>query len=264
MDFFRGRGAKLTLGALVAALVLTGQALAADSAVTPSEGPQPAPTAYNWTGVYIGANVGGGWGRKNWKFLQTIPPGCGGIPSCNFDEGDHRVDGWLAGGEIGFNWQTGGWVFGAEAMADWTDASGRHNNPAAAGNDILKTRIKSLGLLTARAGYALDSLLLYGKGGGAWARDKYERAFGNSVFGPPGTVFSVASETRWGGTVGAGVEYGFAQNWSAGLEYDYVHLGTRRVRFKTVGQPTFSPFLDEDIRQRLHLLTFRVMYRFGG
>lgn len=262
----RERTTKLSVTSLVGAMILGAPALAADLPVkAPPKAPAAPAITYNWTGVYLGGNVGGGWGRKNWTFLQTVSPGlCGGLPSCPFDEGGHSVDGWLAGGQVGFNWQTGRWVLGAELMWDWADLSGQHNNPAAPGNDILRSQVDSVGLVTGRIGYAWDSLLLYGKGGGAWVRDKYERAFGNTTFGPIGTVFSVASETRWGWTLGGGLEYGFAPNWSAGLEYDYVHLGTHRLRFTTVGQPSFDPFLDEDIRQHLHLLTFRVNYRFGG
>jgi outer membrane immunogenic protein len=250
-------------GTLATGAVLAGPVVAADLPVKAPIKPS-APAAYNWTGIYVGVDVGGGWGRKNWTFVDTIPPGFGGIPA-GTNEGGHDVSGWLAGGQIGANWQTGSWVLGAELKWDWADLTGKHHNFSAPGDDGLRTKVKSVGLLTGRVGYAWDNLLLYGKGGGGWVRDKYERSFGNTSFGQPvGTVFASAKEWRWGWTAGAGLEYGFAPSWSAAIEYDYIGLGTRRVRFaELIPSLNFLPF-DEDIRQDLHLVTFRVNYRIGA
>jgi outer membrane immunogenic protein len=99
-------------------------------------------------------------------------------------------------------------------------------------------------------------VLLYAKGGAAVLDDKY------TVLGiPSGLQLATASETRWGGVIGAGFEYGFAPNWSAGLEYDHIFLGTNGNNLIT---PAGALFNAENIKQDVDLFTARVNYRFGG
>src|SRR5438128_2480528 len=87
--------------------------------------------------------------------------------------------------------------------------------PASAADLADRTRIDSFGLLTGQVGYSWNNVLGYVKGGAAVVGEKYD-AF------TPGVPFASASETRWGATLGAGLEIGFAGNWSVGAEYNHI------------------------------------------
>jgi outer membrane immunogenic protein len=175
--------------ALAATLIASGAALAADI----QRGPAPyysAPAVsglYNWSGPYAGLNIGYEWGRVT----NTV-----GEPS-----------GLMGGGQVGYNWQSGQFVFGAEtdiqfSGADDTFAPWKFSNPW-------------FGTLRGRAGVAFNNFLVYGTLGLAYGELKGE--------------FLGLSETKtevgWAGGVGA--EYGFTPNWSARVEYLYMDLASR-------------------------------------
>jgi outer membrane immunogenic protein len=229
----------LRCGVAVAALA-AGPALAADlPARMPVKAPVMAPVAfYNWSGFYIGAHGGGGWGEKCFTFA-------------GLDEGCHDVDGWLGGGQVGYNWQNGALVFGLEFSGSAAHLTGSHVIPGTLA-DTYNTRVDSVFLFTGRIGWAADRFLVYATGGAASVRDRYR-------YVEVGTGTASARETRWGWTVGAGVEMGLAPNWSLGFQYNYVGLGDRDRTF--TGDA--GPFV-ENIDQHLHLATARLNYRFGG
>ncbi|WP_371930014.1 outer membrane protein [Bradyrhizobium sp. CCGUVB1N3] len=89
-----------------------------------------------------------------------------------------------------------------------------------------ESRLDAFGLFTGQVGYAWNNVLLYVKGGAAVVRDKY-RVFDFTS----GLNIDNGSEARWGGTVGAGLEFGFAPNWSIGIEHDHLFMGYRDVDF---------------------------------
>jgi outer membrane immunogenic protein len=232
---------KFLLGTVGLVALSVAPAMAADLAArTYSKAPAYVAAIYDWSGFYIGANGGYATSRKNWNLA-----GFG-------DEGSHDADGGIAGGQIGYRWQTGTWVFGLEAQGDWADLRGSNASviPAFAGITN-RSRIDALGLFTGQVGYAWNNALLYVKGGAAVANDKYDYRFTGAA-APLGT----ASETRWGASVGAGLEYGFSPNWSVGVEYDHAFLGRRDI--------TFSPAVVESIKQDVDLVTARINYRWGG
>jgi opacity protein-like surface antigen len=134
-------------------------AVAADLAVKAP----PIVPVFSWTGVYIGGNLGVGWGRKNWSDPFPAPV-----------FGD-RIDigGAIAGGQIGFNYQVGAAVWGLEADADWANIQGTNTCFAAIGGLNCGAKVKSIGTVAGRLGYAVDRTLLYVKGGGAWVNDEY-------------------------------------------------------------------------------------------
>jgi outer membrane immunogenic protein len=253
---------KFLLGAVgFVALAMVGPASAADLAARPyTKAPPPMIAAlYDWSGFYVGLNGGGGWSRKCWDRTTGI----GGTFLAA--EGCHDATGAVAGGQVGYRWQASSWVFGIEAQGDWANLRGSNTSLIVPVALILappppftnQSRIDAFGLFTGQVGFAWDRVLLYAKGGAAVTADRYRGL--NSV---TGVLLDTASETRWGGVVGAGVEFAFAPNWSVGLEYDHLFMGTRTLDFTSVVVPGFSR--EERIRQDVDLATVRVNYRWGG
>jgi outer membrane immunogenic protein len=233
------------------ALGMGGSASAADLAARPYTKAPPPPIAavYDWTGFYIGAN--GGWGRGD-KCWDSVAPALLIGP-----EGCHDADGGVAGGQIGYRWQAGTWVFGLEAQGDWADLKGSNESLLFPGF-ANQSKIDAFGLFTGQIGYAVNNVLFYVKGGAAVTADRYR------IFDIPTAiqVGTTGDDTRWGATVGAGLEFGFAPNWSAAIEYDHLFMQDRTVTFTTPGTGVF--FGADRIRQDVDLVTVRVNYRWGG
>jgi len=210
---------------------------------------------YDWTGFYIGANGGYGSSRKCWDYSGTPTARL----AVNIADGCHDATGAVAGGQIGYNWQTGAWVFGVEAQGDWADLKGSNiaNVPAGALSLTNQSKIDALGLFTGRVGYAWNNALLYVKGGAAVANDKY-----NSYYTVSGVPYASNSETRWGAVVGGGFEYGFTPNWSFGVEYNHAFLGSRDITLNAAS--TAGANIVERVKQDVDIVTARVNYRWGG
>jgi outer membrane immunogenic protein len=149
---------------------------------------------YSWSGFYLGINGGGGWGNSAWD--RT---------------GGFDVSGGLIGGTIGYNWQYGQFVLGLEGDADWSGIKGTTTNACVAG---CTTNNDWLGTARGRLGYAFDRFLPYVTGG---------LAVGDIRASTPG--FAGATQTNAGWTVGAGLEFAIAGNWTAKAEYLHVDLG---------------------------------------
>jgi len=220
------------------ALSATAPALAADLAARPyTKAPAMIATVYDWSGFYIGINGGGGSSHATWDFV-----GVG-------REGSHDATGGTVGGQIGYRWQSGQWVFGVEGQGNWADFSGDNNSALFASRN--RTKIDAFGLITGQVGYAWNNVLVYVKGGAAVVSNKYE------ISSTAGALLSSSSDSRWGGTVGAGLEYGFAPNWSVGVEYNHIFLSDKDV--------TFAGFAGtERIRQDVDMGLVRLNYKFGG
>lgn len=240
----------------VAALGAT-PALAADLAARPyTKAPPPVVAPfYDWSGFYIGLNGGGGSSHKCWD-LNTVA----GVAIPAVREGCHDATGGLVGGQIGYRWQSANWVFGLEAQGDWADLTGSSVSSPLALTSLAtnRTKIDAIGLFTGQVGYAWNNVLWYVKGGAAVTDDKY-----SGIVTGTGFVFDSVSETRWGGAVGTGLEFGFAPNWSVGLEYDHLFMGNRNVTFGFSLVPGFQTRTD-NIRQDVDMGTVRINYRFGG
>ena len=118
------------------------------------------------------------------------------------------------------------------------------------------TKVNALGTLAARIGYAFDRTLLYVKGGGAWA----DNAFELNLVGV-GALNYEANASRFGWTVGGGVEYALLPNVTAKLEYDYLALGTHSVAFNV--PPAFSVINSLSIGQDVHAAKLGVNYLFN-
>lgn len=155
------------------------------------------PPAWSWTGLYVGINGGYGWGSSEF--------------SAPFASGSFDTNGGLVGGTLGYNWQYGQFVFGAEGDIDWSDMGGS----ATCGGATCNVNNDWLGTVRARLGYSFDRFMPYVTGG---------LAVGNVNTNITGVGSS--DETKAGWTVGGGIEARIAGPWTAKVEYLYVDLGS--------------------------------------
>jgi outer membrane immunogenic protein len=160
--------------------------------------------------------------------------------------------GFLGGGQLGYNLQTGPWLFGIEGDFSYTDIHGKTTTIAAPANVGLTSRLNWLGTVTGRIGYAWDRTLLYAKAG---------VAFGDFTLGitPPTVAVFDSKDTRTGWTVGAGAEYALWDNWSIKAEYNYLDLGTRTV---TATSPAGAA-ITADAKVTEHMIKLGANYRFN-
>jgi outer membrane immunogenic protein len=254
---------------IVAAIGLCTAAEAADMAVAPRPVAVPV-MVYNWSGFYVGAHGGGAWGNSNWFNTSSDA----GIPLLYPDliPGDrngHKISGWLAGGQMGYNFQSGSIVYGIElsgSAANLKGSSISQAGPFSNQDDVFATKISSFFLASARLGYAADNWLLYARGGYAGAHVKTSAV----DTGPPFTGEGYDQRWHHGWNVGAGVEYGIAPDWSVAFQYDYIQLETVNAalggqNFVNGGFTGRRANYNWDITPRdIHAATIRINYRFGG
>jgi outer membrane immunogenic protein len=225
---------KLLIGT-AALMAFAAPALAADLPARPySKAPvYTAPQAvYSWTGFYIGGHIGGAFAGDN-----------------SLQGSSARFLGGLQGGA---DYQFApNWVIGAEAQYSWL--GGNNNGVLFPAGTLVTTNTNQLGSVTGRFGYTWGPALLYAKGGYAW-RDNNN--LGVSVGGTP-VAFATTGNHQDGYTVGAGLEYMFAPNWSAKAEYQYYNFGNTTF---TAGTPEIigARFRDDE-----HTVKVGVNYRFG-
>lgn len=212
----------------------------------------PPVAAYDWTGFYVGGNIGYGWGRANATDTVSGRGFITGFFPVSFSHADTlSLDGVIGGGQIGYNWQASpNWVFGLEA--DWQGASQKasqsHSDPyITLGFSSLSTtyeaKISWFGTARGRVGYAWDRLLFYGTGGLAYGGLRLAGTMtdsGSSL----GTPFSVTtpfgvSSVKAGWTAGAGVEGEIISNWTWKAEYLYADLGS--INVSAPGGTAFLP-----------------------
>jgi outer membrane immunogenic protein len=245
-----------TVSGAACGLALTSAALAADVAIRPSYQPAPAPLSlpapppFTWTACYVGGHVGAGWGTKTWNDLAGDDFS---------DNASYTVNGFVGGVQGGCDWQFAGpWVLGFEGKWSWTDLKGSGALPFEVEQSIFQSKVDWISTATARLGVtAFDPhTLLYVKGGGAWARETHTLVE-IPVTDVIGTASTSVTQTRQGWTVGMGVEWAFAQNWSAKLEYNYMDFGSKTV--------LFAPLADDpsSVDQKIHTFTVGLNYRFN-
>jgi outer membrane immunogenic protein len=242
------------------AALATAPALAADLAARPyTKAPAPviAPLP-SWAGFYIGVNGGADWSRNCWTLNRV-----GGVAVTPAGEGCHDATSGVVGGQLGYRWQASNWVFGVEAQGDWTDLKASNASVAPLAIGVTNTtKTDAIGLFTGQVGYAWSTVLWYVKGGAAVTHNKYTGTANAAAPLPVGTYLDSASETRWGGTVGTGIEYTFAPGWSVAAEYDHLFMGRRDVTFPANTGIILSR--TDSIKQDVDMATVRVNYRFGS
>jgi len=195
--------------------------------------PAPIPVAlpYNWSGCYIGGNVGGLWADKNFGSLQTNNGYSENGPGQNV-----TGSGVLIGGQVGCNYQVGQWVFGGQVDYDWTNTSGTgtelfgpfygYNAPyyASVTNHF---QVDSLGSVTGRIGWAFDRFLPYVKGGFAWETVKYSSNLNYDYLSVTYGWDGSSNSTLTGWTIGGGFEYAFTDHLTGFAEGDYYDFGSK-------------------------------------
>ena len=280
--------------ALAASALLLGisASSAADLRMPVKAPPVATPVPYSWTGFYIGANGGAIWGRTSHNAFTdfifspffTTPPG--GIPTIVLGSNgtlpatSGRDTSWLGGGQIGYNWQINQFLIGVEADAV---ATGLRMSGAATAmrfpgipqvqtvTAVYTTDIDWMASFRLRLGWAADRVLLYVTGGGAIAdidtTNVVTVVHGPGILIPPGTFSSAASSsaTRLGWTVGAGIEWAFADAWSLAAEYRHSDFG--RVSSAIVVPDGLGGILTTgttSTRVSTDQVTLRLNYRFGA
>jgi outer membrane immunogenic protein len=235
---------------LVALGMAAGPASAADMAARPVYTKAPPPMAaavFDWTGFYIGIN--GGWVEEHDRRSDPVL----GL------FGDYNPNGGTIGGQVGYRWQTGPWVFGLEAQGNWADISGSTND-LVFGNafgDTVRSRLDAFGLFTGQIGYAWNSVLLYAKGGAAVTDRNFE------FLTPALGIASTGYVTRWSPTVGVGLEFAFAPNWSIGVEYNHIFEDNHDATFTSTIRGLPATFV-ERTGGDTDMILGRLNYRFGG
>jgi outer membrane immunogenic protein len=207
--------------------------LAADLARPPAYKAPIAPyiAPFSWSGFYVGVNGGYGWGTSNWT-----------LTAAGLSTGDFDVTGGLVGGTIGYNLQTGNWVWGIEGDFDASWIKGTETTVCAVPG--CETRNDWLATLRGRIGYAWNRFMPYITGGAA---------FGDVKMTTPASTSQTDTQVGW--TIGAGVEWAFTGAWSAKIDYLYADLGTANCDIATCGTPI-------DVTFKTNVIRLGVNYRF--
>ena len=241
--------------ALLAMTVLSGQAFAADAIVS---APEPAPVEYStfsWTGAYIGAHAGYGWGRSH------------DVHNPNANE--QKTKGGFGGLQAGYNWQfDNNVVLGAEADVSFGSVKknwgGANEFDPYYGSDKLSTN----GTVRARLGYAADRFLPFVTGGFAWGQTKYSLGCDTARVGTTiggctrvGAFEDSNKKTVTGWTAGAGLEYAVTDNWTVKGEYLHKNFGKNGVRLTDVNFPT-SDVNNRNFKTKVNEVRIGVNYKF--
>lgn len=218
---------------------------------------QPAYATHDWSGFYIGGDLGGAWTQTN--LTNTVSDAS--LNWTDFGVGQslgYNQSGLVGGGHVGMNFQQDRFLYGVELSAFATALTGGGTLPpnltGSAGDDVFATKIQALVLATARAGYTWDQTLLYAKAGYAGA--KVSTSVADSV-GSTGAGHNL--NWRSGFTLGAGVEYAVSGNWRVGFEYDYARLGSASINLGDT-----APYVFNDTARDVHMIVGRVGYKFSG
>ena len=227
---------KFLLGT-VALVALGAPALAADMAARPvySKAPAYAAPIYNWTGFYIGGHIGGEFGGNN-GFPGTL----------NSSNSGSFLGGLQGGADYQF---APNWVVGIEGQYSWLS---NNNSVTFPNGSIYTNNQRGLGSVTGRLGYTWGPALLYAKGG--YAYSNYNESLFNGGVAVP---YALNGSHHDGYTVGAGLEYMFAQNWSAKVEYQYYNFGNTSFVTPVALAPFGSTRNDE------HTVKAGLNYRFN-
>jgi outer membrane immunogenic protein len=226
---------RIALLALAGSLIASA-AFAADLPVKASA-PRAVVTSLSWSGFYLGGGFGYGFNNDDMAITAGNPLGAGVLAS-GIVPGSPKTDarGWVAGIHGGYNWQTGMFVFGIEADANFSDIDGAHSqftSLAPLGIPISLDNASTSALnwyatLVGRVGITpAEGWLIYVKGGAAVGEIETRASATLTAPAPFGAqALFTKSDTEWGWTIGAGIEAKLNQRWSVGVDYTYLDFGT--------------------------------------
>ncbi len=249
---------KTKLAAAALLLASTSLSFAADLATkAPIYAPAP---VWSWTGFYLGGHAGAGWGTTE----STLTGGTGGVLPAGIAIAQNNRSGFLGGGQIGYNWQSGWAVFGVQG-----DIAGMDVKGTAPCITFASCTAKSdwLATVTGRfGGVVADRTLVYVKGGAAWMNTD------QTLSAPAGIIsreaVSVSSNgTAFGWLLGLGAEYAFDHNWSAFIEYDYIDFDKKNIAVdfsSALGAPAGAAVANIDVKNKLSIAKVGLNYKFGG
>lgn len=229
---------RIAIAALASMLAGALSANAADIARPVYKAQPPVASAYNWSGFYVGGNLGYGWGKNTgalWDAVNDPGPLLVGFEPY-FAAGGNQLPGTkpfgiLGGGQIGFNWQVSSIVFGvvadlqAAALKD-TQSVSPVIPPNANITQTNQSNVDWFGTVRGRVGFAANNWLFYGTGGLAYGKAESTLTFNCFGCGPPTVWAGSGSSTKTGWAAGAGIEVGLTPNWTVGVEYLRVDLGS--------------------------------------
>ena len=185
----------------------------------------PAVAGFNWAGGYLGLHLGGAWAKTDFGDIQNT----GVLPLLNGTNGTMSSTGIAGGGQIGWNWLLPfpNWLVGVELDVSGTDlhATGTTTPTPGGGTVGWSDKVDAFGTMRMRAGYVVNNWLIYGTGGLGWAHDKLTRTQQVAAVNSPVGGFVITeppNPTGW--VAGGGVEWGFARNWTAKVEYLHFDL----------------------------------------
>ena len=209
----------------------------------------PAPV-FSWTGFYVGANGGYGFGKSS---ASDIALNGVAYPARN---GSFDTHGGLVGGQIGYNHQFGNYVVGVEADFDFANVKGSYvidPQTDLASQSHVNGKIENFGTVRARAGYAFDNVLIFATGGFAYGSTK--TSITNFTNSNSPLVTSTATPTGY--VLGAGAEYALTNNWIVKAEYLYVNFGKKSASFSELDLTATT-----NVRTTLNVVRLGVNYKF--
>jgi outer membrane immunogenic protein len=250
---------KILLATVAAVAFCAAPALAAD---VPVKGPvyKAGPAPFSWSGCYLGAHAGYGWGKDKNDFATAL--------LSDPTEGDfapeagpynHSTHGGIFGGQLGCNYQApNNWVWGVESELSWSGMKGGLTTPEDGADPGTFTRFESRnrwdGDVALRLGYAADRSLFYGKVGVAWGNFRYTEThddFPTTHSCPGGTgICSVGfTDTRTGLLWGVGWEYALQNNWTFKVEYNHINYGSHHLPYPdaAAGIQSFTVHDNKDV-----------------
>lgn len=211
--------------------------------------------AAEWTGFYIGANVGGAFGDVD---LTGVSEATGYVNITPGEVFAFSPDGVLGGAQLGYNFEFGDWLFGVEVEGHGMDFDEFASDPAS--TDILTVESEWGATATARLGFVLNAnSLFYVKGG--YATGNVKTSYLDTVGVPADTGLLETDEIHHGWVVGAGLEHAIGEHTSVGIEYNYVDLG--ETDHSGIASGVGGGLVVNNVDVQMHTVTARLNYHFN-
>jgi outer membrane immunogenic protein len=227
--------------AAAAAMVFMGVGAAAAADLGHAEDIYAPTPVYSWTGFYVGANGGYGWGSEHQQVVAYGPAHM-----------DFHPMGGVVGGQVGYNAQVKGLVLGVEGTANWSGVGDHtHFTPDMGDPHENINNDRAFADISGRVGLALGRVMIYGKGGVAWG-------WFDHTYVEDGDRYTSETVNQMGWLAGGGIEFALSPNWTTKIEYNYMDFGTGRFTLN-------GNFVqDVDFHDTINIIKAGVNYKFGS